>query len=142
MKAYRCEHDDGYETFSKFYWAKTRNKAKSCALYDDELGDPQRYLDIQAFRIPWADGLENVSNDDFILECLKHGYSYTAFATCNADVTADDSALITIELGKNDVPVLQKVGSIDNFLKLYTKGKIKFNDNGISYLVSEERKNG
>lgn len=134
MKAYRCEYHDGYETFSKFYWAKTRNKAKSCALYDDELGDPQRYLDIQAFRIPWADGLENVSNDDFILECLKHGYSYTA-------CTADGNEFITIELGKNDVPVLQKVGSIDNFLKLCTKGKIKFNDIGISYLVSEERKN-
>lgn len=137
MKAYRCDYDDGYEIFSKFYWAKTKGQARSHALYDDELGNPERFLDIDSYRIPWADGLENVSNYEFVLECLKHGYSYTAYAAC----TADGNEFIRLELNEEDVPVLKKVGSIDNFVKLYNKGKIKFNNKGISYLVKGWKNN-
>lgn len=131
MKAYRCDYDDGYEVFSNFYWAKTRGQAKYYALHDDELGNPERYLDIDSYRIPWADGLENVSNDEFVLECLKHGYSY---------ITYDDNG-IKRELFEEDVPILEKVGNIEGFWKLYNKGKIQYNAKGISYLVSEGKNN-
>ena len=131
MKAYRCDYDDGYEIFSKFYWAKTKGQARSHALYDDELGNPERFLDIDSYRIPWADGLENASDYEFALECLKHGYSY---------ITYDDNG-IKRELFEEDVPVLEKVGSVEGFWKLYNKGKIKYNDKGIPYLVNERNNN-
>ena len=130
MKAYRCDYDDGTEVFSNFYWAKTRGQARSYALHDDKLGDPDNFIDIESHRASWADKLENASDYEFALECLKHGYSY---------ITYDDNG-IKRELYEEDVPVLEKVGSIEGFWKLYNKGKIQYDAKGISYLVNEKEK--
>lgn len=131
MKAYRCDYDDGYEVFSNFYWAKTRGQAKYHALYDERLGNPSNFVDIESHRISWADKLENVSDYEFALECLKHGYSYITY----------DSNGIKHELYEEDIPVLEKVGNVEGFWELYNNGKIKYNAKGISYLVNERNNN-
>lgn len=46
MKAYECRYEGGGEIFSNFYWAQTAGKAREQAFYDDEMGDPDRYIDI------------------------------------------------------------------------------------------------
>lgn len=129
MKAYECQYENGYGVFVKFYWAETPGKAKAQALCDEELGEPENFIDIYAHRIPWADNLDNASSNEFYLESIKHGYDY---------VTYDENGMERY-LSKKDVPTLEKIGgSINKFWKLYDQGKIKYDDKGISYLVNDK----
>lgn len=127
MKAYECRYEGGGEIFSNFYWVQTASKAREQAFYDDEMGDPDRYIDIDVHRIPWADGMENASNDEVTIEALKHGYMFA-----DPDYNYD--------LSDQDLPVLEKIGgSVNKFWEFCYQGKIKYDDKGISYLVNKEK---
>lgn len=126
MKAYECHYEDGLEAFNNFYWAETAGKAREQAFYDDEMGEPDHYIDIDVRRIPWADGMENASQDEVALAALKQGYWFNTY----------DENGVERRLSEDDIPTLEKIGgSIDKFWKLYNQGKIKYDDKGISYLV-------
>lgn len=127
MKACEFRYEGGGEIFSTFYWAQTVGKAREQAFYDDEMGDPDRYIDIDVHRIPWADGMENASNDEVTIEALKQGYMFA-----DPDYNYD--------LSDQDLPVLEKLGgSVNKFWEFCYQGKIKYDNKGISYLVNKEK---
>lgn len=130
MKAYQCSYEGGGEIFSNFYWAPTAGKAREQAFYDGvEMGDPDRYIDIEVHRIPWADGMENASNDEVTIAALKQGYMFA-----DPDFNYDLSDL--------DLPVLEKLGgNVNKFWEFCYQGKIKYDDKGISYLVEDYDQN-
>ena len=126
MKAYECIYEAGEDACVNVYWAETPGKAKSQALYDDELGNPECFTDIYVRRAPWADELEHASEYTFLLESLRQGWIYDWY---------DDERHKDRYLDEEAVPVLEQVGSLENYWKLYDEGKIKLDSKGIPTLV-------
>lgn len=126
IKAYECIYEEWDANYVNVYWAETPGKAKSQALHDDELGDPDCFTDIYVRRAPWADELEHASEYTFLLESLRQGWIYDWY---------DDELRKDRYLDEEAVPVLEQVGSLENYWKLYDEGKIKIDSKGIPTFV-------
>ena len=116
MKAYEISYFTyEYGNLTKIVWAETAGKAKSQGVHDDELGDPS-FTDLSAVRIKWADDMQSLDDNQLFLERVKHGRYF--YRDSSGDSIISDETL----------PLIEKVGGIDRFDKLYDAGKIIWND--------------
>lgn len=117
MKAYEISYfTDEYGNLSKIVWAETAGKAKSQGVDDDELGDPL-FTDINVKRVKWADDMQNLNESALLIERLKQGYSFY-YDPYNDDVI----------MSRDTIPLIEKVGGLVKFSKLYNTGEISWND--------------
>ncbi|WP_045923540.1 hypothetical protein [Bombilactobacillus mellis] len=70
--------------------------------------------------------MEHASEYTFLLESLRQGWIYDWY---------DDELRKDRYLDEEAVPVLEQVGNLENYWKLYDEGKIKLDSKGIPTLV-------
>jgi hypothetical protein len=73
MKAYTVTNHNGYDEPSTIVFADTPGQAKSVGQAQLDCND---WLNLSCRRTSWADGMEKLSEDDFLIEELKHGWLY------------------------------------------------------------------
>ena len=112
LKAFAVKYLDGYNESTKIYWAKTPGKAKAMAMGDGDIGDPDEFIDLVAHRIPWADGLKGLAENELILEELRQGWHFELTAFGGEDDT----------LSAEDLPMIQDMGGLNAVFNAYYNG--------------------
>lgn len=127
LKAYEVTYEDDEHGFvATIVWATSPNHAKLNAQVEAGFAECE-YIDLRATRAKWADGMRDFSNDELVIEKLKHNWTYWL---------DDESSARVTEL---DIPLIVHVGGFSEFTRLFYENQLAFNGDLDRYeLVAKE----
>lgn len=126
IKAYEITAEDwDYGRAGGIVWAENANKAKA-QLAESEIVNEAEYIDLRAVREKWADGMEHMPKEQFIIEMLKHGWHWY-LGDVGADIRIDETA----------IPMIKKVGGFEKFASAFNQGQLTYDRNNEEWSLNE-----
>lgn len=105
MKAYFVTDKEKEDNYGSFVWAETANKSKTSA--SDVASESDRYIDLRAVRVPFADDMEHLSQGALTTLALENDMSYYDYFV--------DETKTTVYLDEDDLEGIYYFG-FDNYL--------------------------